>query len=93
MTTKKYRKIPHEVEVLQWTGDNIIEVMKFLKGCPHIITPCFLEKKAPFYVEIVSLEGKMSVALNDYIVKDVDGECHSYKPKVFAKNYEEVESV
>lgn len=41
--------------------------------------------------EITTLEGKMHVSENDYIIKGVNGEFYPCKPDVFEKTYELVE--
>lgn len=90
MPVKRYKKKPVEVSVLQWTGDNILEVIDFLAHSPHIVSQCHLPSaKAPYYIDIFTLEGKMSVSLNDYIIKGVEGEFYACKPHIFDKTYQE----
>ena len=92
MATTKYKRIAHEVEVLQWTGDNILEVVDFLTGTPHIISPCHLiHAEAPFYIDVYTRgHGKVSARLHDYLVRDNDSEVEIVTKSLFNKLYEEV---
>jgi hypothetical protein len=91
MAKTKYRRIPFEVDAIQWTGDNIEEVREFLTGTPHIITPCHLEySDVPFYVDVYTKYGMAPSRKNDYFVKEQDGEMCVYSLKDFEKVYEEL---
>lgn len=94
----KYRKKPVEVEAIQLTENNVIEVMKFANI--DINTPC---QKAEDYLDmyvndivpkegldIETLEGTMKASIGDYIIKGVNGEFYPCKPDIFQKTYEEV---
>lgn len=79
----RYRKRPVEVEALQWTGDNISDICKFIgksvgevlvEGCIYIST----------------LEGKMAASKQDFIIKGVNGEFYPCKPDIFEKTYEQL---
>jgi hypothetical protein len=41
-------------------------------------------------LEIHTLEGRMRVSIDDWIIKGVNGELYPCKPDIFAKSYEEV---
>lgn len=92
MTVTKYRRIPHEVEVLQWTGDNIDEVRDFLVGTAHIISPCHLpHAESPFYIRIyANTFGHSTARLYDYLVRHKDNEVELYTPRHFDRLYEEI---
>ncbi len=91
----KYRKLPVEIEAIQWSGINLQEIIDFVgnklryriidtawqvgKGVPHVD------------MEIITLEGDMKVNIGDYIIKGVNGEFYPCKPDIFKKTYEKVE--
>lgn len=90
----KVRKIPVEVEAVQWTGLNLEEIKQFVgdslfydvytaandKTCyPHLV------------LQIETLEGDMLVSENDFIIKGVNGEFYPCKPDIFKKTYEIIE--
>jgi hypothetical protein len=80
----KYRKMPVEIEALQWTGENSLDIAEFVKDT---------EKKYEFKGDglfIHTLEGSMRASKNDYIIKGVDGEFYPCKPDIFEQTYEEV---
>lgn len=81
---KQYRKKPVEIEAVQWTGNNCIEVAEFMFGTNVYIN------NIKGYVEIETLEGKMFAEVNDYIIKGVKGEFYTCKPDIFEQTYEEV---
>lgn len=66
----KYRKIPVEVEAIQFTRKNVNKVMKFTHSQIAITT----EKRINgiMFGEIETLEGIMKVSENDYIIKGVN---------------------
>lgn len=90
----KYKKKPVEVEAIQWNGNNLEEIKKFVgeqleydiidtawqvgKGAPHVI------------VKIKTLEGVMEASVGDYIIKGINGEFYPCKPDIFEKTYEAV---
>lgn len=77
----KYRKKPIVVEAIQYTDDNLLEVMKFCG-----------EGKTLFgsYLYIVTLEGNMRVNVGDYVIKGVRGECYPCEKSIFEETYEAV---
>jgi len=91
----KYRKKPVVIEAIQWTGENIEEIMKFIES------PFTYEKSTIYCTEkfiydgkelkINTLEGIMTANIGDYIIKGVNGEFYPCKPDIFEKTYEEVE--
>ena len=82
----KYRKLPVEIEAIQWTGNNNIEDMKTLWGQDFILSA--INHKD--YFGIVTLEGIMKVSFGDYIIKGVKGEFYPCKPDIFLQTYEQV---
>ena len=82
----KYRKIPVEIEAIQWNGENFVEIDDF-------ITVYHETYPKDGYIIIPTLEGKMKANLYDYIIKGVNGEFYPCKPDIFEKTYEKVEEV
>lgn len=78
---KKYVKKPVIIEAIQWTGENLSEIDKFVQAK--------VQKRALVLI-IPTLEGKMRASLGDYIIKGVNGEFYPCKPDIFTKTYEEV---
>ena len=78
---KVYRKIPVDIEALQWSGDNLEEVRRF---CP-------LASIIDNGLSIFTLEGSMDASVGDYIIKGVKGEFYPCKPDVFQLTYKKVD--
>ena len=97
MMIKKYVKKPIEVESIQLTKENIIEVFDFLDGANYKETKS-VEELEDFsqrmlkqgYIEIETLEGMMKASFGDYIIKGIKVEFYPCKPDIFQATYEEV---
>ena len=94
---KKYVKKPVQIEAIQLTKDNIIEVFNFLDETNYKETKS-AEELEDFsqmmlkqgYIEIKTLEGIMKASFGDYIIKGVKVEFYPCKPDIFQATYEEV---
>ena len=75
---KKYRTKPHEVEAIQWTGQNTEEVLEFLQDKYYVSYDGDLV--------IVTKQGKAIAVKNDYIVKD--NGFYPCNAKEFVERYE-----
>ena len=73
----KYRKRPVVIEAVQWTGENLLEILQFSEDS-------FIDRD-DYTLKIETLEGVMTVSRGDYIVKGVDGEFYPCKPDIFEK--------
>lgn len=82
MTVKTYRKKPVEVHALQYTGNNIRDIITFTGGLAKIVNG---------NLEISTLEGTMVASIGDYIIMGINGEFYPCKEDIFNKTYEEVE--
>lgn len=82
----KYRKLPVEVEAIQFTGSNYRQVFDFFKRYFAITSR---DEKDCLVVE--TLEGEHIASPGDYIIKGVAGELYPCKPDILAKTYELVE--
>ena len=78
----RYRKKPVEVDAIQWTGHNLLEVAQFMGG-----EAVFSEHSE---VMIETLEGRMVASPYDWIIRGIAGEYYPCKPEIFAKTYEAV---
>ncbi|CAH56646.1 hypothetical protein PHG11b_19 [Flavobacterium phage 11b] len=80
----KYRKLPVEIESLQYTWNNRTNVLDFInKGKKIDISFCLDE-----FVMIETLEGTMKASIDDYIIRGVKGEFYPCKPDIFESTYE-----
>ena len=83
MMTRLYRKRPVVVEALQWTGDNLVEMMLFVGDD----NAAYTERGG---LVIHTLEGDHQATVGDYIIEGVQGEFYPCKPDIFEATYEEV---
>jgi hypothetical protein len=79
----KYRKKPVEIDAMQWTGLNWLEIDRFIT-VQHRTFP------TDGLIFISTLEGEMRADKGDYIIKGVEGEFYPCKPEIFWKTYEKV---
>lgn len=98
----KYRKRPVVVEAVQWNGNNLMEIVSFMRGLSQIGFRKSLDvssvefQKWTDYEAIVdrdgltvnTLEGKMKANIGDYIIKGVNGEFYPCKLDIFEKTYD-----
>lgn len=74
----RYKTKPCEIEALQYTGNNIIEILDWGQG------KILWDDMDNLYIE--TLEGRMRADVYDYIIKGLRGEFYPCKPDVFEKN-------
>ena len=91
---KKYIKKPIEIEAIQLTENNIIEVFNFIDGENYEKTKS-TEELEDIVLGVtkqgyIQLEGIMIAGFGDYIIKSVKGEFYPCKPDIFQATYEEV---
>ena len=79
----RYKTKPCEIEAIQYTVDNLAEILQWGKGKIN-----FDIKNGNIYID--TLEGRMRADVYDYIIKGLKGELYPCKPDVFEKKYEEV---
>jgi hypothetical protein len=94
MKPKKYRKIPVEIEALEWDGSNLREIIDFTGLHPSArkwTWGQYEEIVKKDGLKIFTLEGPLSASIGDMIVKGVNGEFYPCKPDIFKKTYVEVE--
>ncbi len=77
----QFRKKPVVIEAVQWTGENVDEVMGFMawRNAAHDDTNG---------LTIHTLEGNHHASPGDWIIKGVKGEFYPCKPDIFAATYD-----
>lgn len=92
---RSYRKKPVVIEAVQWTGENLREVIAFTDGPPEtksrhagMMWEHYEDLVRKDGLKIYTLEGKMDASLGDWIIKGVKGEFYPCKPDIFAATYE-----
>ena len=78
----RYKTKPCEIEAIQWTGKNIIELLDWGQG------QILWNDEDDLFIN--TLEGRMKANINDYIIKGLRGEFYPCKPDVFEKKYEKI---
>lgn len=89
MAVKRYRKVPVEIEAVQWDGTNLEECKEFL-GHSYGGVTTERHPNGKSEITIVTLEGQHAASSGDYIVRGVQGEHYPVKPDIFEKTYEPV---
>lgn len=88
---KKYKKKPVIIEALEWTGDNLKDIIEFTGLHESALKWVWEEYEKVVFEEglkIFTLEGTMMANIGDYIIKGVNGEFYPCKPDIFHKTYE-----
>lgn len=89
----KFKKNPIEIEALQWTGDNLKEIIDFT-GLHQSAEKWTWEQYEAFVaaqgLKIFTLEGAMMASVGDWIIKGIKGELYPCKPDVFEITYSPV---
>lgn len=96
----KYRKKPVVIEAMQWTGENLREIIAFTDGPPNTRSHhagMMWEQYELLVAEkgliIFTLEGQHIATIGDWIIKGVKGEHYPCKPDVFEMTYEPVNAI
>ena len=90
----RYTKKPVTIDAIRWTGKNLREVIAFTDGPPDTRTShagmawdTYVDLVERDGLKIFTLEGKMSAAIGDWIIKGVQGEHYPCKPDIFEATY------
>ena len=86
-TVMQFRKKPIVIEAVQWLGFNLEEFLEFV---PKEYKHEQFYNKFTNSLQIKTLEGVMTVSLEDYVIKGVNGEFYPCKPDIFQKTYDEI---
>lgn len=91
---RQFTKKPVTIQAIQWTGRNLREVIAFTDGPPDtrsahagMAWDAYVDLVARDGLKIYTLEGKMSAAVGDWIIKGVQGEHYPCKPDIFEATY------
>jgi len=76
----KYIKKPVAIEAIEWTGENIDEVMDFIDWRHG-------DYDKRYGLIIYTLEGDHIASKGDFIIKGVAGEFYPCKPDIFRSTY------
>ena len=93
----KYRKKPVVIDAIQWTGNNIEQVLPFFGDISKLpnpdgyVNPGIGHCPPEGTLDIHTLEGTMTASAGDWIIKGIKGEFYPCKPDIFAATYEPVE--
>jgi hypothetical protein len=89
----KFRKKPVVIEAVQWTGNNLREIIDFAGLHPSANKWTWDEYTEVVRTEglkIFTLEGSHMATVGDWIIKGVKGEFYPCKPDIFEQTYEPV---
>ena len=89
----KFRKRPVVIEAIQWTGNNLREIIDFTGLHESAKKWTWEEYEEVVRIEglkIFTLEGSLMASIGDWIIKGVVGEIYPCKPDIFEKTYEPV---
>jgi len=90
----RFRKKPVVIEAMQWTGDNLSDVIDFT-GL-NISAARWTKEELEATVKnkglkIFTLEGPLRTRVGDWIIKGVKGEFYPCKPDIFEATYDLVD--
>ncbi|MEU0207408.1 hypothetical protein [Streptomyces canus] len=89
MSTVRYRKLPVEVDTVQWTGDNLDELIAFTGGDFLLTTPGEFDDPAITAKVYDSLHDTwVGVKTGQVVVQGVKGETYPIDADVLAETYE-----
>lgn len=90
----RFTKKPVTIEAIQWTGNNLREVVAFTDGPPDtrshhagMAWDDYRDLVARDGLKIYTLEGKMLASPGDWIIRGVKGEHYPCKPDIFEATY------
>lgn len=89
----KYRKKPVIIDAIQWTGENLKEIIAFTglnESASEWTWQELKEVVAKEGLKIFTLEGVMLATIGDFIIKGVQGEVYPCKLDIFEQTYEQI---
>ena len=91
----KATKKPVTIEAIQWTGENLEELIAFTGKSDRFDEwfPSWSDyekhvKSEGYTFKVITLEGNMTAHVGDYIIKGVQGEFYPCKPDIFKATYD-----
>lgn len=91
---RRYRKKPVVIEAIQWTGDNLKEVIEFTGWHESARKKWTWEEYEQIVardgLKIFTLEGTLTARPGDYIIRGIRGEFYPCRSDIFEEIYEPV---
>lgn len=89
---KQYKKKSAVIDAIQWTGDNLREIINFI-GWHESASQKWTWEEYEYVVaneglKIFTLYGPIMASIGDYIIKDIDGECFPCEQEIFDEIYD-----
>lgn len=84
----KFKKKPVIIEAVQWTGDNVSEILDFVGHLDIRMTNHTKNNIEVCDLYINTLEGSIHASEGDWIIKGVHDEFYPCKPDIFEETYE-----
>lgn len=84
---KTFVKKPVEVQAVQWTGQNVNEILDFCGGNACVTGNDVVHD---YTLTIFTLEGNHEAKTGDWIICGLAGEFYPCKPDIFEQTYREV---
>lgn len=87
----RYRKRPVEVEAIQFTGENVGEILRFTgtERAEPVFSPAHRAGFSSPHIRITTLEGVMEAHKGDWIIRGVEGEVYPCQDSIFRATYDE----
>lgn len=86
----RYRKKPVEIEAIQWTGDNIGDIIEFCNDKANVDVQRITSTRATAKIVIHTPEGDMNASIGDFIIRGIKGEYYPCKPDIFHETYDPI---
>lgn len=96
MPVKKYRKLPVEIEAIQYTGEFdysvVDEIVEFASGKFYLVSPEDRGDDPEITAEVYDYLHSTWVGVKDgdYIIKGLKGEFYPHDATLFPEAYEEI---
>jgi hypothetical protein len=74
---RSYVGIPQQIEAIQWTGDNLMKVHRFLGE----------DARVKCSIDMLAINGEIVVPLRHFIIKHSDGDLMICPERTFMKRY------
>lgn len=83
MPVKKYKTIPAKIYAIQYNGKNVHDLKQF-------VGMSFFQNSDSGECFISTLEGRMHISVDDYVIRGTAGEFYPCKPDIFEAKYKEL---
>ena len=87
----KFKKKPIVIEAVQWTGENLSEIIAFAGLHPSaqkMAWSDYADLVQREGLKIFTLEGPHMASVGDWIIKGIKGEFYPCKPDIFEATYD-----